>query len=943
MAKRANTLVSMVAEKPERQRAEGADDLKCKVRLGIVNAGKPRVAEDEQMAAMAQRLTQALRVHNTQKNQKRKHVGNGDTQKEPEPEAKKTRKRTIAEEWLRFLAEDDSSGSQSISLEDFDTLLRTKLKIDMSRYEVRVLHRRLDLSDTGRLPHGAIVLMMYRRELLSWPDISATRLERLAQRITNAAEKQFRSSGNWISIFEQTIRDWDVKKGTVSFQEFRQCIRSSFPGLNLKVADLSETSLQGLWKKFDSDEEMDVPVQRFMYFLRRHAAKALRSVNSASASFPGDLLESQSDAEREQAVRRARGHLIEGMRKWLAKFGRKAANADSSPSVWADLFSYRNSEASGRISFPYFMQTVKTTLQPLCEKMSELSKEDVCALWAMLDEDKSGELTLEEFGIGWYKLLVADWPDMEEQEIRKAILALNHAANHWHRAGGNWFKIFQLFDMDESGEMEFEEMVEFVRRSYPGLAVTAGELSDRSLRGMWKAMDQDQSGKLSVMEFMIFMRSHGQGLNIWQSPKSAREKRLLPKIDDMPCLSDPVPTRSKEELGSIAAHLDKAVNIYLSMPGSTKSFAAPSMTGAGSNNDSLSKWDVLLESRGYSSIQHKLTLPIMLQLMRDAYSKLESLKDKNTRQMFEPSSQERQPHERWTDELLVSRSVKCGDLRALWAHVHQECEGKQVSARMFRMVLYKLEVQLWPDAEVAQLERVVDKISLAAERWHQAGTNWYRVFNLFDEDNSGRISYEEFYDLVRRPCPCLALGPEQIPDSHLRGFWKTLDTDISGEVTVGEFIVFMKRRGKRLMPMSFRKPEENSRTEASPTAQRTEVDPRAVEFRLSEKEAALLRDRLSNESSESLAVAYEEWGIPWTATVSEWEWLRIVREQLNIRKEQIDEDLVHLVWAALDSSRSGKVDVAAILELGWEREGADGDGSGVMSPTAGTSCTGASQ
>ncbi|KAH8062202.1 oxidoreductase [Aureococcus anophagefferens] len=86
---------------------------------------------------------------------------------------------------------------------------------------------------------------------------------------------------------------------------------------------------------------------------------------------------------------------------------------------------------------------------------------------------------------------------------------MNAAAEKWHQAGGNWFKIFKRLDTSGDGLMGFEEIEHIIRAIFPGLHITKKELSEENLRGLWKALDADRSGAISVQEFMIFMRRHG--------------------------------------------------------------------------------------------------------------------------------------------------------------------------------------------------------------------------------------------------------------------------------------------------------------------------------------------------------------------------------------------------------------------------------------------------
>ena len=50
-----------------------------------------------------------------------------------------------------------------------------------------------------------------------------------------------------------------------------------------------------------------------------------------------------------------------------------------------------------------------------------------------------------------YTIQVRSWPVLAGDELKKVVALLNAAAERLHRCGGNWFKIFRLFDDDDSG------------------------------------------------------------------------------------------------------------------------------------------------------------------------------------------------------------------------------------------------------------------------------------------------------------------------------------------------------------------------------------------------------------------------------------------------------------------------------------------------------------
>ena len=59
-----------------------------------------------------------------------------------------------------------------------------------------------------------------------------------------------------------------------------------------------------------------------------------------------------------------------------------------------------------------------------------------------------------------------------------------------------------------------------------------------------------------------------------------------------------------------------------------------------------------------------------------------------------------------------------------------------------------------------------------------------------DDDNSGRVLYPEFVDLIRNE---LKVTKRELPEAELQAVWKSLDDDGSGFIGAGEFARFMKR------------------------------------------------------------------------------------------------------------------------------------------------------
>ena len=98
-----------------------------------------------------------------------------------------------------------------------------------------------------------------------------------------------------------------------------------------------------------------------------------------------------------------------------------------------------------------------------------VSDRDLAGLWTEADHDASGEIEVQDFQRVAYELELSAWPDLlarnHEQRLARVVKTLNDAADKWHRAGGNWFKVFKALDTDDSGKMGYEELLEVLRKS----------------------------------------------------------------------------------------------------------------------------------------------------------------------------------------------------------------------------------------------------------------------------------------------------------------------------------------------------------------------------------------------------------------------------------------------------------------------------------------------
>lgn len=246
-------------------------------------------------------------------------------------------------------------------------------------------------------------------------------------------------------------------------------------------------------------------------FMRRHGqAHAMHRLTSYSMKMRG-LHNDSAPRPRHVELPLARLRIVcrKIERKLTEEYRRRGIHGEIAGNV-KRLFQEIDADGSDRVTFSELDEAIRERLR-LDE--TAVTREDVLGLWTHIDSDKSGALTCDEFQQALYAIHVDAWPDLlaedKEDALQRALGALNAAAEKWHQAGGNWFKIFKRVDADDSGQMHFEEFDHLCRAIYPGLNIDRKHLSDAGLKGLWRALDADRSGSVSVQEFMVFMRRHG--------------------------------------------------------------------------------------------------------------------------------------------------------------------------------------------------------------------------------------------------------------------------------------------------------------------------------------------------------------------------------------------------------------------------------------------------
>ena len=175
---------------------------------------------------------------------------------------------------------------------------------------------------------------------------------------------------------------------------------------------------------------------------------------------------------------------------------------------WALLFSRLDTDGSGRLDYWEFRRALIDVLE------ISITEKEAKGLWAYVDHDKSGLVSIKEFQHACYLLILDDWPRLDRRTLTRLCGIINDAAVHEYSkegdgtSSGNWFKIFGHFDTDESGRLGWEELEQVSRRRDPGLNLSEEKITLHELRGLWRAIDIDCSGDVTVDEFMHFMKKN---------------------------------------------------------------------------------------------------------------------------------------------------------------------------------------------------------------------------------------------------------------------------------------------------------------------------------------------------------------------------------------------------------------------------------------------------
>eukprot|EP00435_Cladocopium_sp_Y103_P042698 s1364_g11.t2 len=654
-------------------------------------------------------------------------------------------------------------------------------------------------------------------------------------------------------------------------------------GLALSNEQVSDFELKGLWKALDEGKSSSVTVGSFMVFMRRYGVQShsmskqkLQSNHLSTMSEEEEwkqmLVEAPAlDANRLMSIAT---ELTLGIHTWLNKPG---VERSASTQLWPKFIEAANETATtrqGRLKFADFKKTIGKIIRV------PPSSNELLAFWREVDRDCTGEALAENFDNAVYRLQVDTWPELDEQGISKVIQILNVAAEKWHRAAGNWYKVFLACDEDGSGSMTYDEMLGVFRKGFPGLSIPPQKLPEQDLRGFWRTLDAHRSGRVEVYDFMIFMRKYGAQYSMHRSSR-ARKSEV---VEDFGHPAE----RTDDELRQTAQVLDESLTAYWNR--------------RGVHVRAQDKWQRFLDEADLNR-DGLVTFQDLEQALIMRLKSGRKFIDDNA--MFAFSGK---VLAQFSADGAVVNGVSHDDLYALWCRIDADQSGR-VSYIEWTNGMYRLRIDTWPLLTEVQQGEVVDKISEAASKWIGNNTNWYKVFKLVDVDCSGSIGYDEFFRIIRRPLPCLAISTKEISNDELKGLWKAMDADLSGSISCQEFMVFMRRLEVRRGFAQWRPQVLSGKGPKASTLARAKAPP----AELSPIQFESLKENFRKLRDEDLKKSYDAQGWHWQGSISEWEWPHVIREVLGIPEEQLSDDGVFTAFATLDSENIGEVCVETLL------------------------------
>jgi Ca2+-binding EF-hand superfamily protein len=344
----------------------------------------------------------------------------------------------------------------------------------------------------------------------------------------------------WWRLFQDVDSDGS---GCMRLADFSRLVRDR---LWLGVRVVPEEALKAAWLAIDADGAGIVGKSAFGAFMRlgeepsqkRPWRERLAEARKAAA----DKVRSQLSPQAGHSAPAVEPLEPDAVTELLARLNARMEEVCPAGTSWYSLFRRQATESTGRLAFEDVVVMVREALQM---PPSELEEGQLRRLWAALDAEGSGLLTVGEL-VGFLRRGAkpredTSWRDKVSSEnkarcdqvrreldglsgrafaravagearasleqVRDVSARINAAAEHvfGDARDGSPIRLFKGMDVSESGRIGLPELTRLVREVLR-LPAPAKGVSKSELRAVWLALDHASSGYIVSGEFVAFMR-----------------------------------------------------------------------------------------------------------------------------------------------------------------------------------------------------------------------------------------------------------------------------------------------------------------------------------------------------------------------------------------------------------------------------------------------------
>ena len=582
-------------------------------------------------------------------------------------------------------------------------------------------------------------------------------------------------------------------------------------------------------------------------------------------------------------------------------------------------------------------------------KASELSDDQMKAVWVALDDDESGYIDSTEFhtfmGIEEDTTLTAEvreellkkkntkkreeqaagtskldgfitekTSDEMKEELESSGLKIPEGEEltamavqfaKWVKAykpgthqGIAWLEIFKEVDEDHSGLLSYDELRMVIRRMFK---VKAAQFSDQKIKQMWCALDTDGSDSVAQVEFARFVKRANAGTvkdmgnhPLLDKQKFSMKNTLLSRRQGG--LDDEEEAKRVRDLFN--AKLDDVVQTAKA-DGWLQLFKEFDNDVSGLITYDELERGVRVQLQITSSELSVMTLrSLWISLDEDDSGYIESAEFIRFMDREEPATAE----DRRRDLIRQSSKQKRAMLdKAKAQHILDE---KLVSSIPTQDMRKQLEEASFAVPEGEELKKLANQFAnwtkILLPDVHQ-NIAWLKVFKMVDDDDSGLLTYDELRHVVRR---LFKVKKAVWSEEQIMALWCALDKDNSNSIARVEFGRMMKLADK----------DDNYGKTRFTFTNRLEASRKGG---LSAQNQQVVSDLLNKKIDEKMPGDSKGWFALFknldtdASGLLEYEEVEVgIRQELNVSKEELSDAKLKALWITLDEDDSGTVESA---------------------------------